>query len=269
VCVCVVVCVDYVCRCVCVNFYILCASYNNIFSSHITSHHILYIIALSMSTEFPHTLLFVQTSASAFNSIRGVWNNLKTLSQHQPKKWNVTIVMKVPRSPTYSGDKKKHRETHSNSVLFMKYLESGATCMLNMTEGPHTVSDVVVCEHGIEELMTGIGGLELRSSWKTQGQSYNLGDFIVSAGVLERGSMTNTAVIEVSCANGEIITSKMLHRVYSLIDVIVGGYSEDMHVFGADSLDSSLSGTDQHQQEQSGRFTLAHRCLLWVDMLQL
>lgn len=225
-------------------------------------------IKMSDSTECHHSFLFVHTSASAFDSIRGMWSNLKTLSQHQPRKWNVTIVMKIPRSENSVG-KKKSRETHSSSILFLKFVELGATCVLNMSGGPYVATDVVVCDHGIEDLLTGIGDLELRSSWKAQGQSFNLGEYIVSAGVLERGSMANTVVIEVCCTSELIPTAEVVKSVYSIIDSIVGEYSENIHVFATDiNLPSSRQLQPENQSDQLEKFTLAHRCLQWVEMLQ-
>ena len=218
---------------------------------------------MDLGGEYPRTILFVQTSNDAFNIVRAVNENLKTLSQYQPKKWNISISTKVPReSKVHSTQNAKSLK--AKSFLFAKFVDTGCTCVLN-TGGKqkYSRSDIIVADENIEIVMTDLLDLVLRSTWKVQGQSFNLDDLVVSAGVLERGSQVNTSVVEFSCIGGQSLTNGTINRIYALIDSLLGGCTDGMFVFGDQS-----SSLEESNKESSG-FTLADRCLQWVHATRI
>ena len=221
------------------------------------------------TNDLPPTLLFVHTSTSVYKSVRAIWNNLKAMSQLQPRKWTVNITQRVPRASN-RGDHKKPQD--SSSILFMRFSDCG-TCMLSVNDTQiYQHSDVIIADENIEDIMTQACDLTVRSVWKAQGQSYRLGDFIVSAGVLERGSLANTAVIELSYVGGNNCTTTTVNRMYALVESIVDFNCDELQAYSG-SCDKLAGGAAPPKScsdsDVDPYVSQSQRCLLWVDMLQL
>lgn len=230
-----------------------------------------------MEINYPLSIILTwNPSISSFNTLKEVCDSLKELSCYYGIQWEVTATIKTfktnpqlqqlqsqsqGQSQGQQIDKKKVKEQRTG-VIFIQYDDSNTTCVINSKDLNNlSYEDIIIADENIENLLTGFAGLSLRATRKIQGFRYNLGDYIVSIGTMNHGTLAGITILELSYIGSELDSNTVISELHSLAESLIP--SNDRN-----SLNLNLkSFVGEINSERS--FSFADRVLLWINSLQL
>lgn len=239
-----------------------------------------------MEINYPLSVIFTwNPNISSFNSLKECCDNIKRYSSCYGIKWEVIITLKTYKNiqqPQQQLQQQQNQQQNPQSlnqqqqnqreikkgkeqrtgVIFIQYDDSNIRCVINKKElNQCNVDDVIIADKNIENLLTGFAGLSLRATRTIQGFRYNLGNFIVSIGIMDNGPLAGIVILELSYIGCELDSTSALSELHSLAENLIPLTDRNSSSF---NLKSYIRQVDIERP-----FCFSDRVLLWVDSLQL
>lgn len=233
-----------------------------------------------MTTAFPPSALFSwtpSTGPAASNDLGDVTRRLQALSLEPPRRWEVSIAMKVQKAKGKEDDSSlptlpplaAAEKVNIPPLFFFRFSDCETVCAIPANnENEYKIEDVVAGEEHLESMLTEYSKLVRRSNWKIYGQSFLFKDFVVSIGKLEQGSVSNAIILEVSYIGDQTENRAVVYEIIydfseSIFPLSVNRDSVNAHIYH-----DTPSRKYENSHSPQPLFSIAARGLQWMLCLK-
>lgn len=185
------------------------------------------------------------------SDLQTIWKKLAVCSESV--RWDLEVVLKRPKEQqNRSGEVTKVEDVASLTIVRLH--DTGHCCIVPFDNW--NPDDVLVGSNAVEDFFVS-ADLRTRSLWKCWGKRYVVNNFVVSAGMIERGVADLRPVIEILSAPG-------LNTDDSTLGLWMSEIAKDLIPQECEDSITALS-VDKHEFVNQG--TAAHRALQWVHAI--